>query len=60
MVLAALVDRRRGTSGPLKVIAPAWDTTGALPPECAAARWNPKGYVNNSWTEIYLTVTALG
>ncbi len=46
------------TPGPLKVIARAWDTTGALQPESAAALWNPKGYVNNSWAVVHLGVSA--
>ena len=44
--------------GPLNVVARAWDTTGALQPESAAALWNPKGYVNNSWANVHLTVGA--
>ena len=44
--------------GPLNVVARAWDTTGALQPESAAALWNPKGYVNNSWAEVHLSVSA--
>ncbi|KQC35729.1 sulfite oxidase [Frankia sp. ACN1ag] len=32
-----------------ELVARAWDDTGALQPESAAALWNPKGYANNSW-----------
>ena len=38
--------------GPLWILARAWDTTGALQPESAAALWNPKGYANNSWARV--------
>lgn len=48
------------TPGSLRVVARAWDTTGALQPESAAALWNPKGYVNNSWAAVHLTVNAHG
>jgi sulfite oxidase len=35
-------------AGPVTITARAWDSTGALQPESAAALWNPKGYANNS------------
>ena len=40
--------------GPVTITARAWDSTGALQPESAAALWNPKGYANNSWAHIHL------
>jgi sulfite oxidase len=43
------------TPGPLHLLARAWDTTGALQPESAAALWNPKGYANNSWARLSVT-----
>ena len=42
--------------GELRITARAWDSTGALQPESAAALWNPKGYVNNSWARVTLNV----
>ena len=42
--------------GAVQILARAWDTTGALQPECAADLWNPKGYANNSWACARLTV----
>ena len=44
--------------GDVRILARAWDTTGALQPEHAADLWNPKGYVNNSWACARLTVGA--
>lgn len=44
------------TPGPLHMLARAWDTTGALQPESAAALWNPKGYANNSWARLSVRV----
>ncbi len=44
------------TPGEVQVIARAWDTSGALQPESAAALWNPKGYANNSWPRITVNV----
>jgi sulfite oxidase len=44
------------TAGPLEITARAWDSTGALQPESAAALWNPKGYANNSWATVQATV----
>jgi sulfite oxidase len=41
-----------------RVTVRAWDTTGASQPESAAALWNPKGYVNNSWARIELRADA--
>lgn len=42
--------------GRTKITVRAWDSTGAMQPESAAALWNPKGYMNNSWARV--TVTA--
>ena len=41
-------------AGPVTITARAWDTTGAMQPESAAALWNPKGYANNSWARVHL------
>ena len=38
------------------VTARAWDSTAAVQPEHAATVWNPKGYVNNSWPTVAVTV----
>lgn len=42
--------------GPVRIMARAWDTTGALQPESPAALWNPKGYANNSWAQVDVLV----
>jgi sulfite oxidase len=42
--------------GPLRLIARAWDDTGALQPEWPASLWNPRGYGNNAWARIECTV----
>lgn len=42
--------------GAAHVVARAWDSTGASQPESAASLWNPKGYINNSWAHLDLTV----
>lgn len=44
------------TPGQVTLTARAWDTTGAAQPESARYLWNPKGYVNNSWDRVRLTV----
>ncbi len=44
------------TAGDVEVTARAWDTSAAAQPESAASLWNPKGYVNNSWARVHLTV----
>jgi sulfite oxidase len=44
------------TRGPLRVLARAWDDTGATHPESPAALWNPGGYANNAWACVELTV----
>ncbi len=42
--------------GPAEVVARAWDSSAATQPEDPAHLWNPKGYVNNAWARITLTV----
>ncbi|MGE5695431.1 MAG: sulfite oxidase [Candidatus Sericytochromatia bacterium] len=44
------------TPGPLHLTARAWDSIGATQPESPAPLWNPKGYANNSWAHIDVTV----
>jgi sulfite oxidase len=43
-------------AGEARITVRAWDTTGATQPACPEQVWNPKGYVNNSWAEVSLTV----
>ncbi|MEB3981741.1 sulfite oxidase [Mycobacterium sp. 663a-19] len=43
-------------SGPLSIVARAWDDTGALQPESAASLWNPRGYGNNAWARVPVRV----
>ncbi len=47
-------------AGPVTVTARAWDSAAALQPQLPEHVWNPKGYVNNSWPSIALTVTGDG
>ena len=42
--------------GPLTSTARAWDSTGATQPKSAAALWNPRDYVNNSWASVRVDV----
>jgi len=42
--------------GPLGITARAWDDTGATQPESAASLWNPRGYANNAWARVALSV----
>lgn len=44
-------------AGPLHIVARAWDDTGSTQPEAAEQIWNPKGYMNNSWARVSLSVT---
>lgn len=44
-------------SGPLQVVARAWDDTGATQPESPEHVWNPKGYANSSWARVQVHVT---
>ena len=34
----------------------AWDSAASVQPESEADLWNPKGYVNNAWARLRLTV----
>ena len=34
----------------------AWDSAASVQPESEANLWNPKGYVNNAWARLRLTV----
>jgi sulfite oxidase len=43
-------------SGPMTLTARAWDDTGVTQPESPAALWNPRGYGNNAWAHIEVTV----
>jgi sulfite oxidase len=43
-------------AGPLSITARAWDDTGAAQPESAASLWNPRGYGNNAWARVALSV----
>jgi sulfite oxidase len=42
--------------GPLSVTARAWDDRGITQPESPASLWNPRGYGNNAWARVELTV----
>ena len=42
--------------GPLSLTARAWDDTGVTQPESPASLWNPRGYQNNAWAHVELTV----
>jgi sulfite oxidase len=46
-----------GRPGPLPLVVRAFDDTAATQPESAAAVWNPKGYMNNSWARLTLDIT---
>jgi sulfite oxidase len=46
--------------GPAQVTARAWDSAANVQPESEAQLWNPKGYVNNAWARLNLTVTTRG
>jgi sulfite oxidase len=50
----ATVDARPGA---FDLVARAWDNAAATQPEDAAALWNPKGYMNNSWSRVTLIAT---
>ncbi len=45
------------TPGQVQLVARAWDSTAALQPALPEHLWNPKGYVNNSWPRVTVTVT---
>ncbi len=42
--------------GPLRITARAWDEAGAAQPESVASLWNPRGYGNNAWARVALSV----
>jgi sulfite oxidase len=42
--------------GPLNITARAWDDTGTLQPQSAESLWNPRGYGNDAWARIELTI----
>jgi sulfite oxidase len=42
--------------GQVRITVRAWDTTAATQPESMEQVWNPKGYVNNAWGHVTLTV----
>ncbi|MCW2624718.1 MAG: putative oxidoreductase [Mycobacterium sp.] len=42
--------------GPISVTARAWDDTGVTQPESPASLWNPRGYGNNAWARVDLTI----
>ena len=46
--------------GPLSLTARAWDDTGVTQPESPASLWNPRGYQNNAWANVELTVLERG
>jgi sulfite oxidase len=43
--------------GPVELVARAYDSAMASQPEHPAALWNPKGYMNNSWSRVSLTAS---
>ncbi|MCD2194789.1 sulfite oxidase [Actinomycetospora endophytica] len=43
-------------AGQHQIVARAWDSTAALQPEHAASLWNPKGYINNAWPSITVSI----
>ncbi|WP_197739970.1 sulfite oxidase [Mycolicibacterium sp. P9-64] len=43
--------------GAMSVTVRAWDDTGVTQPESPAALWNPRGYQNNAWAHVELTVS---
>jgi sulfite oxidase len=43
--------------GPLSITARAWEDTGITQPESPASLWNPRGYGNNAYARIELSVT---
>lgn len=43
-------------TGPVEVVARAWDESASTQPETSAQVWNDKGYMNNAWARIRLTV----
>jgi sulfite oxidase len=43
--------------GAMSVTVRAWDDTGVTQPESPASLWNPRGYQNNAWAHVELTVS---
>jgi sulfite oxidase len=44
--------------GPQEIVCRAWDTAAQTQPDSAAQVWNFKGYANNSWHRVRVTVDA--
>ena len=44
------------TSGSRQLIVRAWDTTSAAQPQSVCETWNWKGYLNNAWHRVHITV----
>ncbi|MGI8712537.1 MAG: molybdopterin-dependent oxidoreductase, partial [Solirubrobacteraceae bacterium] len=44
------------SAGETEIVARAWDSAAAMQPESPAQLWNPKGYVNNSWARLHISV----
>jgi sulfite oxidase len=42
--------------GDVQIVARARSNAGDMQPESAEALWNPKGYMNNSWARVQVTV----
>jgi sulfite oxidase len=42
--------------GPAELVARSWDTAGNTQPELLEAVWNCKGYMNNAWHRVPVTV----
>jgi sulfite oxidase len=42
--------------GPISVTARAWDDTGVTQPESPSHLWNPRGYGNNAWARVDVTI----
>ena len=45
------------SAGRVEIVARAWDSAAATQPEHPGPLWNPKGYVNNSWARVAVTVS---
>ena len=43
--------------GEVRLTVRAWDTTAATQPESVEQVWNPKGYVNNAWGQVRVSVS---
>ncbi len=42
--------------GRVEIVARGWDSAAGTQPEDPAQLWNPKGYANNAWARVSLTV----